>query len=89
VKVGETENQRGRGPFFADPRRLRRRWLEGLTLASDCYLRSRWFSGVMRLGFAALRSAHSLQTSSAAALLLGRGQALDENPPRSGAARRT
>ena len=88
MTVGEPEDQRGEGPFFIDPRRMRSRWLEGLTRASDRYLRSGWFSGAMRLGFAALRGAHSLQTSSAA-LLLGRERALDENPTGSGAARRT
>ena len=88
MKAGEPEDQRGQGPFFIDPRRMRRRWLEGLSRASDRYLRSAWFSGAMRLGFAALRGAHSLQSRSAA-LLLGREHALDENPTASGAARRS
>lgn len=87
MKLGETEDQQGRSPFFIDPGRMRRRWLEGLTHVTDRYLRSRWFSGAMRVGFAALRGAHSLQTS--AAQLLGRGNVLDENPQGSGATRRT
>jgi hypothetical protein len=87
VKVSEAEDQQGRSPFLIDPGQLRSRWLAGLTRASDHYLRSRWFSGAMRLGFAALRGTHCLHTS--AALLLGRGHRLDENPTGSGAARRT
>jgi hypothetical protein len=88
VKIGKSDDQPRKGPSFVDPLRLRSRCLEGLTRATDRYLRSRWFSGTMRLGFAALRGAHSLRTSTSA-LLLGRGHALDENPSGSGAARRT
>jgi len=88
MKVSATEDQQGGSPFYIDPRRMRSRWLEGLTRVSDRYLRSRWFSGGMRLGFAALRGAHSWQTRRAA-LLLGRGHALGENQTGSGAARRT
>ena len=87
VNSGELEQPSGKSPFFIDPARMRSRWLAGLTRASDRYLRSRWFSGAMRLGFAVLRGAHSLQTG--AAQLIGRGHALDENSPGSGAARRT
>lgn len=87
VKLGETEAPRGKSVFFIDPVRMQSRWLEGLTHATDRYLRSRWFSGGMLLGFAVLRGAHSLHTT--AAQLLGRGNALDEHPQGSGAARRT
>jgi hypothetical protein len=88
VKAGESEDQQGNSPFFVDPRLLRSRWLDGLTRATDRYLRSRWFSSSMHLAFGALRGVHSLQ-SSMSALLLGRGDTRDENPPGSGAARRT